>query len=209
MLTAPDPDHRLPWPACRWSTTRSTSTASAPSCPPRWSTRSRSCAPARTPGTASAGSACCARARRRSRRSPRSSSLHSLAVEDTIKAHQRPKLERYGDVQFVVLRPARYVDPVEVIEIGEVHLFLGPDFVITVRHAEEPDLGAVRHRLEERARAAATTARTPCSTRSWTRSSTTTARCSTACRTTSTRSRCRSSTASPGCPSGSTSSAAR
>ena len=75
--------------------------------------------------------------------------LHSLAVEDTIKAHQRPKLERYADVQFVVLRPARYVDPVEVIEIGEVHLFLGPDFVITVRHAEEPDLRVVRHRLEE------------------------------------------------------------
>jgi magnesium transporter len=74
--------------------------------------------------------------------------LHGLAVEDTITAHQRPKLERYGDVLFVVLRPARYVDPDEVIEIGEVHLFVGPDFVITVRHAEEPDLGAVRQRLE-------------------------------------------------------------
>ncbi|MHA6631698.1 CorA family divalent cation transporter [Pseudonocardia sichuanensis] len=76
-------------------------------------------------------------------------SLHGLAVEDTITAHQRPKLERYGDVLFVVLRPARYVDPVEVVEIGEVHLFLGPDFVITVRHAQEPDLAAVRHRLED------------------------------------------------------------
>ncbi len=75
--------------------------------------------------------------------------LHSLAVEDTVTAHQRPKLERYGDVLFVVLRPARYVDPVEVVEIGEVHLFIGPDFVITVRHAEEPNLGEVRHRLEE------------------------------------------------------------
>lgn len=74
--------------------------------------------------------------------------LHDLAVEDTITAHQRPKMERYGDLLFVVLRPARYVDPVEVVEIGEVHLFLGPDFVITVRHAEEPDLGAVRQRLE-------------------------------------------------------------
>jgi len=74
--------------------------------------------------------------------------LHGLAVEDTIKAHQRPKLERYGDVNFVVLRPARYVDPVEVVEIGEIHLFLGPDFVITVRHADEPDLAEVRHRLE-------------------------------------------------------------
>ncbi len=74
--------------------------------------------------------------------------LHGLAVEDTVNAHQRPKIERYGDVLFVVLRPARYVDPVEVVEIGEVHLFLGPEFVITVRHAEEPDLKEVRHRLE-------------------------------------------------------------
>ncbi|MHA6784483.1 magnesium and cobalt transport protein CorA [Pseudonocardia saturnea] len=74
--------------------------------------------------------------------------LHGLAVEDTVTAHQRPKLERYGDVLFAVLRPARYVDADEIIEIGEVHLFVGPDFVITVRHAEEPDLGAVRKRLE-------------------------------------------------------------
>ena len=74
--------------------------------------------------------------------------LHPLAVEDTINAHQRPKLEQYGDVLFVVLRPARYVDREEDVEIGEVHLFLGPDFVITVRHAAEPDLGEVRTRLE-------------------------------------------------------------
>ena len=74
--------------------------------------------------------------------------LHSLSVEDTINAHQRPKLEQYGDVLFVVLRPARYVDRQEDVEIGEVHLFLGPDFDITVRHAAEPDLGAVRTRLE-------------------------------------------------------------
>ncbi len=74
--------------------------------------------------------------------------LHGLAVEDTVTAHQRPKLERYGDLLFVVLRPARYVDTNEVVEIGEVHLFIGPDFVVTVRHAEEPDLGVVRRRLE-------------------------------------------------------------
>jgi magnesium transporter len=74
--------------------------------------------------------------------------LHSLAVEDPIKAHQRPKLESYGEVEFIVLRPARYVEPVEVVEIGEVHVFLGPDFVITVRHGEEPDLAEVRRRLE-------------------------------------------------------------
>ncbi len=75
--------------------------------------------------------------------------LHELAVEDTVNAHQRPKLERYGDTTFVVLRPARYVDPVEVIKIGEVHLFLGPEFAITVRHADEPDLAVVRRCLEE------------------------------------------------------------
>ncbi|HEY1972262.1 MAG TPA: magnesium/cobalt transporter CorA [Pseudonocardia sp.] len=74
--------------------------------------------------------------------------LHPLAVEDSIDAHQRPKLERYGDVWFLVLRPARYVDSVEDIELGEIHLFLGRDFVVGIRHAEEPDLGDVRHRLE-------------------------------------------------------------
>jgi magnesium transporter len=74
--------------------------------------------------------------------------LHPLAVEDTVTAHQRPKLERYGELLFVVLRPARYVDRAEAVEIGEVHLFVGPDFVVTVRHAEEPDLATVRQRLE-------------------------------------------------------------
>ena len=75
--------------------------------------------------------------------------LHPLAVEDAVKAHQRPKLERYGYTRFVVLRPARYVDPVEVVELDELHLFLGPEFVITVRHADEPDLTVVRKRMEE------------------------------------------------------------
>ena len=75
--------------------------------------------------------------------------LHELAVEDTVNQHQRPKLERYGDTTFVVLRPARYVDPVEVITLGELHLFLGPEFAITVRHADEPDLAVVRKCLED------------------------------------------------------------
>jgi magnesium transporter len=75
--------------------------------------------------------------------------LHPLAVEDAINAHQRPKLERYGKTLFVVLRPAWYVDRVEVVELGEVHLFLGPDFVVALRHADQPDLAAVRERLEE------------------------------------------------------------
>jgi magnesium transporter len=74
--------------------------------------------------------------------------LHPLAVEDAIVAHQRPKLERYDDTLFVVLRPARYLDETETVEFGEVHLFVGPDFVLSVRHSEAPDLAAVRHRLE-------------------------------------------------------------
>jgi magnesium transporter len=74
--------------------------------------------------------------------------LHELAVEDAIVAHQRPKLERYDETLFVVLRAAHYIDAREEVEFGEVHVFLGSDFVITVRHAESPDLGAVRRRLE-------------------------------------------------------------
>jgi magnesium transporter len=74
--------------------------------------------------------------------------LHELAVEDAIVAHQRPKLERYDDTLFVVLRPARYLDETETVEFGEVHVFVGADFVLTVRHSEAPDLGAVRQRLE-------------------------------------------------------------
>jgi magnesium transporter len=75
--------------------------------------------------------------------------LPALAVEDAVHAHQRPKFERYGDTWFVVLRPARYVDPVEVVELGELHLFLGAKFVVTVRHADQPDLAVVRKRMEE------------------------------------------------------------
>jgi magnesium transporter len=75
-------------------------------------------------------------------------SLHELAVEDALEAHQRPKLERYGPTLFVVLRPARYLDAPEEVEFGEIHLFVGEDFVITVRHSEAPALGEVRKRLE-------------------------------------------------------------
>ncbi|MDD7968682.1 magnesium/cobalt transporter CorA [Actinomycetospora lemnae] len=75
-------------------------------------------------------------------------SLPPLAVEDAVQAHQRPKLERYDDVEFVVLRPAWYVDEDEDVQVGEIHLFLGQDFVVTVRHADTPDLSSVRARLE-------------------------------------------------------------
>ena len=74
--------------------------------------------------------------------------LHELAVEDAIVAHQRPKLERYGDTLFVVLRAARYLDEVEEVEFGEIHVFVGSNFVLTVRHSQAPDLAAVRRRME-------------------------------------------------------------
>src|ERR671916_1321797 len=66
--------------------------------------------------------------------------LHPLAVEDAIKAHQRPKLERYDETLFVVLRPARYLDETETVAFGELAIFVGPQFVITVRHGEAPQL---------------------------------------------------------------------
>ena len=75
-------------------------------------------------------------------------SLHPLAVEDALTGHQRAKLERFGETLFVVLRPAWYLDAEETVEFGEVHVFIGPGFVVTVRHAENPDLANVRRRME-------------------------------------------------------------
>jgi magnesium transporter len=75
--------------------------------------------------------------------------LHELAVDDAIKAHQRPKVELYGDTLFVVVKTARYVDSEEVIEIGELMLFVNPDFIVTVRHGDG-ELGPVRERIERR-----------------------------------------------------------
>lgn len=74
--------------------------------------------------------------------------LHPLAIEDALEAHQRPKVERYGETLFVVLRAARYLDATEEVDFGELHVFVGPDFVITVRHGAAPDLPAVRRRME-------------------------------------------------------------
>lgn len=74
--------------------------------------------------------------------------LNELAVEDTIIAHQRPKLERYEDTLFLVLRAAKYVDRRETVDFGEIHAFVGERFVITVRHADTPELESVRRELE-------------------------------------------------------------
>jgi magnesium transporter len=120
--------------------------------------------------------------------------LHELAVEDAVHAHQRAKLERYGDTFFCVLRPARYVDERETVEFGEVHVFAGPSFIITVRHGEAPDLGQVRHDLEERSCTPSSIAWST-TTHPWSRGS----------RTTSTRSRTRSSAAASTSHAGSTS----
>ena len=76
--------------------------------------------------------------------------LHELAVEDAIKAHQRPKLETYDDSVLLVLKPARYVDTEEVIELGEILIFLGPGFIVVVRHGQTTGLQEVRHSLESR-----------------------------------------------------------
>ncbi|MGH9134307.1 MAG: magnesium/cobalt transporter CorA [Ilumatobacteraceae bacterium] len=74
--------------------------------------------------------------------------LHPLAVEDAVHAHQRPKLERYDDSLIVFLKTLRYVDHDEVFELGEVMVFVGADYVITVRHGHGCDLAAIRRRLE-------------------------------------------------------------
>ncbi len=81
--------------------------------------------------------------------------LHPLAVEDAVFAHQRPKLEAYDDGLFMVLKTATYVEhdrltaSSEVVDTGEVMVFLGPDYVITVRHGEHGRLTELRHSLEE------------------------------------------------------------
>ena len=75
--------------------------------------------------------------------------LHELAVEDAIKAHQRPKIEVYGESLFVVLKTAWYQEQGDQVELGEILVFLGDGFVITVRHGETP-LHEARLRLESR-----------------------------------------------------------
>ncbi|WP_119288970.1 magnesium/cobalt transporter CorA [Streptomyces sp. YIM 130001] len=74
--------------------------------------------------------------------------LHPLAVEDALKAHQRPKLEVYDDSLFVVLKPVVYDDAEDTVTAGEVMVFIGDSFVVTVRHGAGAPLAAVRHRLE-------------------------------------------------------------
>src|SRR6201999_2046002 len=80
--------------------------------------------------------------------------LHELAVEDAVCAHQRPKLERYDKTLFLVLKTVNYVEHVsvalarEIVETGEIMIFVGPDFVVTVRHGEHSGLASVRKQVE-------------------------------------------------------------
>jgi magnesium transporter len=76
--------------------------------------------------------------------------LHPLAVEDAVRAHQRPKLERYdGGLLFMVLKTLWYVDQHDDVETGEIAVFVGKNYVVTVRHGEGGELHETRTRLEE------------------------------------------------------------
>jgi magnesium transporter len=80
--------------------------------------------------------------------------LHELAVEDAVHAHQRPKLERYDDTLFLVLKTVNYVEHSsisnarEIVETGEIMVFVGNDFVVTVRHGDFSGLAGVRRRMD-------------------------------------------------------------
>jgi magnesium transporter len=76
--------------------------------------------------------------------------VHELALEDARSQHQRAKIEYYENHAFVVLRTARYVDSTEDVDFGEIHIFAGPGYAITVRHGEASGLASARQRLEER-----------------------------------------------------------
>ena len=77
--------------------------------------------------------------------------LHPLAVEDALKPHQRPKVEHYGDSLVVVLRTLWYVDEHDAVETGQISLFVGRRYVVTVRHGEGGELATARADLEDRA----------------------------------------------------------
>jgi len=75
-------------------------------------------------------------------------SLHDLAIEDAARAHQRPKLERYGDSLFVVLRTAHLDPTTGGIDYGETHLFVGPNYIVSIRHGRSLPYTDVRTRCE-------------------------------------------------------------
>jgi magnesium transporter len=76
--------------------------------------------------------------------------LHELAVEDAERMHQRPKIEDYDDSWFIVLRTAHYHEEEETVHFGEIHVFAGPGYIVTVRHGPGSELASARIRLEAR-----------------------------------------------------------
>ena len=76
--------------------------------------------------------------------------LHELAVEDAELKHQRPKIEDYDRSYFIVLRTAHYHEKEEEVHFGEIHIFAGAGYVITVRHGPGSELATARKRLEAR-----------------------------------------------------------
>jgi magnesium transporter len=76
--------------------------------------------------------------------------LHELAVEDAEHAHQRPKIEDYGDSWFIVLKTARYDDESETVHFGEIDIFVGSGYVVHVRHGAASGLKGARERLQDR-----------------------------------------------------------
>jgi len=75
-------------------------------------------------------------------------SLHDLAIEDAARAQQQPKLERYGDSLFVVLRTAHLDPTTGGIDYGETHLFVGPNYIVSIRHGRSLPYTDVRTRCE-------------------------------------------------------------
>jgi magnesium transporter len=76
--------------------------------------------------------------------------LDEMAVKAASRAHQRPRVERYGETVFVALKAASYIEEKEAVEFGEIHAFVGPNFVVTVRYGEANGLGVVRRRAESK-----------------------------------------------------------
>ncbi len=76
--------------------------------------------------------------------------LHPLAVEDAVKAHQRPKLERYESDLFLVLKTLWYVEETDQVETGEINIFVGERYVVSVRHGTGAALAGARRDLEQK-----------------------------------------------------------
>ena len=153
-----EPPHRTRMtclPSRRWSTAASMWTAC--DCPgllptQRPGRRWASCSwPDKKP---SPGSACTSPPSTRCKKSAIVFGLHPLAVEDAVQAHQRPKLERYDETLFLVLKTVNYVPHEsvvltrEIVETGEIMIFVNGDFVVTVRHGEHGRLSDVRKRMD-------------------------------------------------------------